>query len=295
MSALRLRDADLFLVTRTTSVAGRERQWLEVTSSTRPDGPRRLLIAAHGSNQTPAGLRSLSGYTFDDWAHAGHVVAYPHSWRRGLWNDARASTPSRARADGVDDVAFIEALTSHYRDATAEAIASAYGIGYSNGGQLLIRVVLERQLLSGVALVAATMPADTNRLADVSPVAEPIPMMLVHGTGDPIVPFEGGMASVMGRPRGLMRSFDESVRFWAERAGFTTSPDVDTLAEDGRQPSGGQKLTFREGGRPELVAYSLTGGGHLIPNRRHAGMFLMGQGNHSIDTMTEFTRLVDAG
>jgi hypothetical protein len=37
----------------------------------------------------------------------------------------------------------------------------------------------------------------------------------------------------------------------------------------------------------------MTGGGHVIPNRRRAGSFILGTGNHSIDTMTEFTHLAE--
>lgn len=293
MSTRRRAEAGLVLANRTVVVRGHERHWVEVTSATRRAADRRLLIAAHGSNQTPRLLRSLSGYTLDDWARAGHVVAYPRSWRGGLWNDARTSTPSRARADGVDDVAFIQALAHQYLDSAAEGVNQAYGIGYSNGGQLLIRVVLETPLLSAAGLVSATMPASDNLLAAPDPDVAAIPMMLVHGTKDPIVPFQGGMASALGRPRGLMRSFDDSVAFWAQRAGITTQPQVQSIPPDGPHRAGGQRLAFTAEGHSPVIAYAMTDGGHLIPNRRQAGSFLMGRGNHSIDTMTEFTRLVD--
>lgn len=285
-------DAGLVVGERRITVAGHEREWMEITSASHRAADRRLLIAAHGSNQSPGAVRSLSGYTFDDWAHAGHVVAYPRSWRGGLWNDSRTSTPSKARADGVDDVALIEAMVNQYLGSTAEGIGHAYGIGYSNGGQLLIRVVLETQLLSAAALVSATMPAPTNLLAAGDPDAVAIPMMLVHGTKDSLVPFRGGMASAFGRPRGLMRSFDDSVAFWADRAGVA-SQAVQPIGQDGRHRAGGQRVTYTANGHPAVIGYAMTDGGHLIPNRHQAGSFLMGRGNHSIDTMTEFTRLVE--
>ncbi len=293
MSARKRADAGLFIADRTMSVGGNERQWVEVTSTTQRAADRRLLIAAHGSNQSPGLLRSMSGYTLDDWAHAGHVVVYPRSWRGGLWNDARTSTRSRAREDGVDDVDFIETLASRYLGATSGGVTKAFGIGYSNGGQLLIRVVLETQVLAAAALICATVPAPTNLLVESDPNAVAIPMMLVHGTKDSIVPFNGGMASLLGRPRGLMRSFHDSATFWADRAGFATEPETHPLDQDGRDRAGGQRLTYRAGGHATVVAYAMTGGGHLIPNRREAGTFLMGRGNHSIDTMTEFTHLVE--
>lgn len=293
MHSRRRADAGLVVTPRTTTVAGREREWLEVSSGVRPAGERRLLIAAHGSNQSPRQVRSLSGYTFDDWARAGHVVAYPRSWRGGLWNDARASIPSRARVDGVDDVAFVEALVEHYLGSTTEGITRAYGIGYSNGGQLLIRVVLEKQLFSAAALVSATVPAPGNLLAGIDGSGAAIPMMLVHGTGDRIVPFAGGMASVFGRPRGVMLSFEDSAAFWADRAGVAGPPAVEAVERDG-PPGGFSKLTYALEGRPAVVAYAMAGGGHVIPNRAGAGNVLLGRGNHGIDTMTEFTHLVDA-
>lgn len=284
----------LVVTRRTVNVAGRDREWLEVTSATRPASDRRLLIAVHGSNQNPARLRSLSGHTFDDWARSGHVVAYPVSWRGGLWNDARTSTPSRARAEGVDDVAFIDALVDGYLGSTTEGITRAYGIGYSNGGQLLIRVILERQLLAAAGLVSATLPAPANLLPVSDAKTTAIPMMLVHGTKDSIVPFGGGMASAFGRPRGLMRSFEDSAAFWADRAGITAPPAIELLSNDGPHREGGRRVSYTAAGHPSVVGYALADGGHVIPNRRRAGNFLLGRANHSIDTMTEFTRLVDA-
>jgi polyhydroxybutyrate depolymerase len=294
LSSTKHANARLSIIDRTLWVGGNERHWVEVSCPTEHAADRRLLIAAHGSNQSPARLRAMSGYTLDDWAHAGHIVVYPQSWRGGLWNDARASTHCPARDDGIDDVAFIEALASQYLGGAADQATRAFGLGYSNGGQLLIRVVLETQILSAAALVAATMPAADNMLTSVDRGTPAIPMMLVHGTKDPMVPFTGGMASLYGlRPRGLMRSFEDSVAFWVDRAGLSGEPDTHPLDEDGRHQLGGLRRVYTGEHHAPVVAYVMTRGGHVIPNRQQTGSFMVGKGNHSIDTMTEFTRLVE--
>lgn len=57
-------DEGLSVVDRTMAVGGHDRQWVEVSSTTERAADRRLLIAAHSSNQSPSTLRAMSGYTY---------------------------------------------------------------------------------------------------------------------------------------------------------------------------------------------------------------------------------------
>lgn len=67
--------------------------------------------------------------------------------------------------------------------------------------------------LSGAAIIAATQPVPDNFDLSADP-ATPLPVLLIHGTKDPLVPYDGGMASLWGfRPRGLGRSAPETAEY----------------------------------------------------------------------------------
>ena len=281
----------------TLSVDGHERNLLEVAPADTGAHPTRLLLAVHGSNQSGRGFRRFTGGTLDDWAATGEgITVYPDSWRRSLWNDARSGARSRARTEGVDDVAFLRAIIDRYR---ADGVTEVFAIGYSNGGQLLIRVAHETpELLGGVGLVGATMPA-RDALLPLRTDGPTVPTLLIHGTRDPLVPYDGGMASLFGfRPRGLMRSFDESVAYWIGRAGITAEPTSEVMggvASSGTRPARTTTVRrlYTQEGRPTVAAYSVRGGGHVVPNRAESAPRILGP-SATFDTATVLTDFFDA-
>ncbi len=222
----------------------------------------------------------MTGGGLDRWpAERSGITIYPDSWKRSLWNDARTSTPSKARAAGVDDVAFLRALIAPYRGGDTRV----YGVGYSNGGQLVIRAVLEAPpLFDAAALLSATVPAPENLVVDTS--TTPVPVLMSHGTKDPLVPHGGGMASLFGfRPRGMMRSAEDSARFWAARNDIRTAALVSTLPASRDERTRTTVHSFEEPGRPPVQFYSTAGGGHVVPAPGGRNPRIMGRASHDVD------------
>lgn len=170
------------------------------------------------------------------------------------------------------------------------------GLGYSNGGQLLIRTLLEApDLLDGAVLVGATMPATDNLVPLDSHGLRSVPIVLVHGTADRIVPFAGGMASLFGfRPRGRMRSFDDSLDFWRDRAGGTQPPTTVALPHRSPTTTSVTEIAHRQPGHPPILGYRVERGGHVVPNRRRAGNRIMGRTAPDIDVETLLDRLSES-
>lgn len=278
---------------RTLRVDGHDRTYEVVSTDASDRRPRALLLALHGSNQDAAKLRAMSGGTFDDLASSHDaVVVYPEAYK-GLWNDARTSMASPARREGIDDVAFLAAVVAAVTD--DHGPLPVFVAGYSNGGQLAIRLVHERpELLSGAVLVGATQPT-----ADVFAVARdaerPLPVVVIHGTRDPIVPYAGGTASLFGfRPRGTGLSAPDTAAYYARRNGIGTPPVVERLPHEAR--SGRTSVTlsrWAEPGRPTVALYTVDGGGHTVPNRRHRAFRLLGRTTHDLDAGAVVGRLID--
>ena len=216
------------------------------------------------------------------------MLAYLDGFKQH-WNDARVSNRFAARVEGYDDVAFtrsaIDLLVRRYNGDPSRV----YAVGFSNGGQMVIRLVHEiPNLLAGAAVISATQPAAENFApgAPAEPGDHPLPIMLVHGTKDPLVPYAGGMTSMWGlRPRGLGLSAAETARYYAQRNGIDADPIIESVTAD---PTGKgrsvEALRYRQNDHPQVDLYTVRGGGHAIPGTRKAP-FLMGRTDMTFDSV----------
>jgi polyhydroxybutyrate depolymerase len=222
-----------------------------------------LLLALHGTTQTQGVMRTFSGKTLDALAERiGADLVYLGGYHRA-WNDARLMQTSAAQRKNIDDVGFVRTVVELFGRPTI-------AIGYSNGGQLLHRVLRETSgLLAGAAMIGAGLPADDNfTLVGVAP--DPVPVLLFHGTADPVVPYAGGVTRLLGRARGSVISARATAESYA--------PDVDpAVSRDG-------EIERADWGSVRLV--SQHGVGHVIPNRLTAPRFV-GLSHHDLDVGEE--------
>jgi polyhydroxybutyrate depolymerase len=289
---------------------------LQVVEGPRTPG-RALVLVLHGSRQDGAAHRRFTGGMYDALAGEHGAVVASLDGYRGNWNDARRESAFPARLAGVDDVAFVrrvitELVASHDIDPRR-----VHAVGYSNGGQMVLRLLHEApDLLAGAAIVAATMPAPGSFLApDPAPAAVPVPILLVHGTDDPIVPYRGGrfpaFTRLVFRVDGVSLSAPETARYLARRNGITTepvatglgptSPEQGTAPEQGTTPEQNpardrrptrdrardrawiERTDYRQDGHPPVRLLTVHGGGHTVPGPGRAP-FLVGRTARSIST-----------
>ena len=164
-----------------------------------------------------------------------------------------------------------------------------FAIGYSNGGQMVMRLAHEApELLAGAAVIAATMPAPENFL-DTGTASAPLPVLLVHGTKDPIVSYHGG---AMGRwQRWLFKvggtnwSAPRTAQYFAERNGITAEPVTTRLPEppESAGRTAVERVDYRQNGSQPVVLYTIHGGGHTIPGPA-AGPAVLGKTSRQVNT-----------
>ncbi|MGP6174583.1 alpha/beta hydrolase family esterase [Corynebacterium sp. A21] len=240
---------------------GRDRTFQVVApAEISPGAP--VLFYFHGSRQSANVSRKFTAHTFDDLAErTGALIVYPEGVERHF-NDARKGLTETARTLGVDDVGFtrklIDVLAAEYGIDTSRVFAA----GYSNGGQMVTRLLHDApEILAGAALLAAPVPVDDNIL-DSSRTATVIPrkVLIMHGTGDPIVPYRGGPAGTPATGiRGYVRSAQDSARYFARRNGIT--------GESTRAvPTAGIAVdTWAAPGKETVQLWTLAGIGHVVP------------------------------
>ena len=218
-------------------------------------GPRPAVIVLHGAFGSGAQTERYTG--FDRVADArGWVAVYPDGIGR-RWNDGgTASQP--------DDIGYLRDLIGAL---AADGIADprhVYLAGISNGGFLAARAACELgDRLDGVATVIATIAAEAARTC--RPVRT-VPVLIIAGTADPLVPYAGGMVAG-GRfsDRGTALGAEAALAHWAALA--HCRPGGAATALPVRDGTDSTRITRIEGCADSGVATLLRveGGGHAWP------------------------------
>jgi polyhydroxybutyrate depolymerase len=220
-----------------------------------------LVVAFHGGMATGGAMRKLTN--LDARAdREGWLVAYPDSVK-GHWNDGRGSSAIPEHRDEVDDLGWFARLVDHLVGTAGADPERVYATGFSNGAMFCHRIAVERpDLVAAIAPVAGPMP---EPLLDPGP-SRPVPVLLVHGTDDPVVPYGGG--PVQGDPRrGRVASVEETAARW--RATNRCSPEGSVTELPHRDAADDTRVRVTrwepDGEGAEVVLVTVDGGGHTWP------------------------------
>jgi len=153
-----------------------------------------------------------------------------------------------------------------------------------------MRLVHERAVaIAGAAVVAATLPEPRGLVLSSPAPATPMPVLIVHGTKDPIVPYAGGTmarwARAVFKVGGTTISAPETAAYFARRNRIEAAPTSARVPA----PAGGRSRTwverteYRQDGHPPVVLYTVHGGGHTVPGPTRAPRVL---GRTSSDVST---------
>lgn len=239
--------------------AGRERTYqvhLPRGHETRKPAP--LVLALHGGGSQGRSMINLTRFNQLADQH-GFVVAYPDGeFRR--WNDGRQSGVADSRM--VDDVGFLSALIDTLAREYGIDRGRVYATGISNGGFMSLRLACDlADKITAIAPVAATMGRDLSARCKPS---QPVSVLLIAGTEDPLVPYEGGRVQVRGG--GAIVSADAAVERWVEINGCKAPPAIEDLlntADDGTRTRRSTYPGCVQGS--EVVFLRIEGGGHTWP------------------------------
>lgn len=226
--------------------------------SSRYDGkaPVPLLLALHQFSDTARGMEDLSGFNaLAD--REGFIVVYPQG-RFRIWN-AGMGRP-------VDDVRFlndlIDHLSAHYRINPARI----YATGISAGAMMSQYFACQTKRLAAFAAVAGTLP---RSIQETCLNENPVPALIIHGTKDPIIPYDGGAA---GGPPGHAPHFlsaPDTASWWARHNGCTGESVHRTLPRVAGDDPSIIEETACAGPSAKTLFYRIEGGGHTWPGHRN--------------------------
>ena len=229
-----------------------------------PPNPKPVLFVLHGGGGADAeemarrtGINRIAD-------REDFLVVYPMGID-GQWNDGRGKTFRQAKDNThVDDVGFIgEVIHTLVRKGHADP-SRIYVMGLSNGGMMTYRLGIELgDRLAAIAAVIANLP---ENIAQRKPVRA-LPVLIMNGTEDPMMPWNGGAVRVLGREFGSVLSTEQTVRYWVEAAHLPPKPKIHSLED--REPQ--DRCTVQveeyqaEGNPVEVILYRIQGGGHNLP------------------------------
>ena len=267
---------------RTIIVGNLERDYLLYAPNLRPtSGPAMPLVVALHGGATVADMMRLYSRFNDIAARESFAVAYPYGIGR-WWNDGRHADGRGESA--ADDVAFMRALVADVEMQIGRIDRRrVFATGISNGGFMSFRLACEAaDLFAAIAPVAATMPAELGARCKAQ---RPVPVLLIHGTADALVPYVGGHARTGNTLRGAIWSADRTMAFWAGRNGCPGMPAMRVLPD--RDPADGSRVIeseFRGCTGAPATLLRIEGGGHTWPGGLQIlPTTMLGATNYDID------------
>jgi len=247
-----------------------------------PGTPAPLVLALHGGGGRARNMAQLSSFNREA-DRAGFLVVYPEGIDHH-WNDGRGFNEYRAHRENINDVGFLAQLVTHLASRYSVDRTRVYATGVSNGGLMSNRLGCERaDLFAAIAPVIGSMAAP---IAAQCRPSRPLPVLMINGTEDPLVPWKGEAVRFGKRELGKIISIPALARFWAGHNGcgpqpqVTTLPDVDT--KDGTRVVRHRYTGCRESVSVEL--YEVQGGGHTWPKGlKYLPEALIGRTSQDID------------
>lgn len=222
-----------------------------------------LVFMFHGYTETSTGIANTTHFavTADK---RGLIVAFP----QGIGNGFNAGDCcGTASSSNVDDVGFTKDMIAAIDAEYCIDAKRVYSAGFSNGGFLSYRLACE--LADKIAAVAPVAGGLRQTPATCIPT-RPVPLLHVHGTGDIVVPYNGGglgaarpvtesvdafktkNACAAGAGKVVYEKADVKCTAWG---GCTAGADVElcTVTNGGHQWPGGEQLPYGGSPSPNLI------------------------------------------
>lgn len=247
-----------------------------------------IIFAMHGTGMNAVRMREWTGYELDELADQyGFVVVYPDGYK-GNWNDCRINSPFEAKKENIDDVSFIAALVDRLAKQQHISIEKVFIFGFSNGGQMAMRLAMERpKLVRAICAISANL--STPETFSCAGEGRTSNIMLVTGTKDIINPYQGGEVSLFGLKKvGNAISAQATAEYFVKRNEITVNPENQNFrSQKANDPTSVELRSWRAPDKSAVELITIVGGGHVIPQQKFRFPRLMGKTTSNFDAPLE--------
>ncbi len=255
-----------------------------------------VVLVLHTSDEEGDDIARISH--FDDVADRyGIIAVYPnaveHEWNLGVAPKAQSSSPFGGRQPGgwggmggghrgmgrppqqrgqttqshrtqANDLEFFDHMLDKVSSEYSVDAARIYATGLSDGGLMDFRLACGMSdRIAAIAPIGAALPKD---LSEHCLPTRPVPLLMVDGTADPLVPYRGGTATANADQKISVLGAEESAKTWSkldncgQKAKKSSVPPVSSGGKETRVDSYDD---CQQGAAVEL--YSVEGGGATWP------------------------------
>ena len=244
------------LVHRSISWEGKQRTY-HIHKGENSKNPLPLVVVFHGGGGSGKILKET--YGFEELIDSGEFIAVYPDARPGGWLP--------------DDVSFADAVIEEvFADERIDR-NRLFVTGASRGG--LLTFVMAAKSRHAIRAAGTVIASQLQGLADEFPFSRPIDFMMIAGTADPLMPYNGGFNTTTavkseGDPKARVLPVEETIGMLLKANDIHDSPKISSLGDI--DPNDGCTNELRlwvnatTGHRTALV--KIEGGGHVVPGRR---------------------------
>lgn len=238
--------------------------------------PRAIVLVLHGGGGQGLGVANKGTHPLSVFTSVadreGFVVVYPagspDAGRQELpgWNDCRADNGASSQAD---DIGFLVALIGELGDRFDLPSSRIFMVGSSNGAQMTQAFAFHRpDLVGGVASAGGNQPVNPLPGPCTDGPTRPVPVLLMHGTSDSQMPYDGGCVANIGGActRGRVVSALDTRDRWLDINGLSGLTPTETVI-DSIRGDGGAAHRFVYNGAAPVEWWRLDGAGHTVASQ----------------------------
>jgi polyhydroxybutyrate depolymerase len=227
------------------------------------EGSYPLVIVLHGGGGEAKGIMKMTG--FNDIADKERFIAVYPDGQDKQWRDGRIGDKLPKKYDDVKFISnLIDTLSAEYSINTKRVFAT----GISNGGfmSFYLAYKLSEKILA-VAPVCANIP---ENLKDEYKLSNPVSLLLINGTEDKLVKYDGGKVGfgkiISGRGNSL--STDETISIWKKQLGcYSTQIKLDIADTDKDDDCYAEQYIYSGcQNNTQLMLIKVVSGGHTWPS-----------------------------
>jgi polyhydroxybutyrate depolymerase len=264
-------------------VNGEQRDfWLYTPSRYIASQPLPVVIAVHGFRMNAHMMAVMTGFN-QQADQENFLVLYPEGGKH-QWNGKAVANHNNDDVDYMN--AVLEATTSIRQiDPTR-----LYLTGFSNGGFFSQRLACDMPgRFAAIATVGSTMGQPLSE--ECSPSRQ-TPVLLIHGTQDPVITWEGHIRRVKAFFRtSTIISMPQTLLFWQKANQCQSNPDVQSIVDTNPDDNVfAEQLTYTCTRPNALVLWKIHGGGHTWPganNNHWYDSILVGKTTNDIQASAE--------
>jgi polyhydroxybutyrate depolymerase len=223
-----------------------------------------LVFVLHGSGGNGKDHMRQTGKLEELATGENFIVVYPDGYKK-FWNECRAASPAVANKENINEELFFIQMIGYFKKKFNADDKKVFVIGTSGGGHMAYKLALViPDKIRAITAIIASLPDSTN--FDCVPANKPVPVMIINGTDDKVNPYNGGEVNI-GFSLGVVRSTDNTFRYWAGLGGHNGEPVKEMLADT--DPADARKIerySYHENGKPDVVLLKVIGGKHDYPN-----------------------------